>query len=376
LLGLSGAQLTNALDQVSGESGGATTQAAFDASNQFMNMLLDPFNDSRNSAEGGGASSFADEALGYASTNKRDAKATDAYAAVTPRDKSPSSRESFAGRWSVWASGYGGSSTVSGDAATGSHSTTSRIYGTAVGADYRLSPDTLVGFALVGAGFNFGLDGGLGGGRADLFQAGAFVRHSIGAAYVAAALAYGWQDVTTDRTVTVAGTDNLHAEFNASTLAARAEAGYRFVTGFGGVTPYGAVQSTIFMLPGYAETATSGSSEFALAYASQTVTDVRTELGARADKSFLVPDGLFTLRGRLAWAHDSNTDRAINAEFQTLPGASFTVNSAQPSPDSALVTTGAEMIWRNGFSLAGTFEGEFSDTTQSYAGKGTVRYTW
>jgi hypothetical protein len=34
------------------------------------------------------------------------------------------------------------------------------------------------------------------------------------------------------------------------------------------------------------------------------------------------------------------------------------------------------MAWHNGFSLAGTFEGEFSDTTQSYAGKGTVRYTW
>jgi uncharacterized protein with beta-barrel porin domain len=51
--------------------------------------------------------------------------------------------------------------------------------------------------------------------------------------------------------------------------------------------------------------------EFALSYASQTVTDLRTELGARADKSFLVPDGRFTLRGRLAWAHDSDTDRAI-----------------------------------------------------------------
>jgi len=66
------------------------------------------------------------------------------------------------------------------------------------------------------------------------------------------------------------------------------------------VTPYAAVQSTTFMLPGYAEAATSGSSEFALANASQTVTDVRTELGACADKSFLVSDGVFTLRSRLA----------------------------------------------------------------------------
>jgi hypothetical protein len=30
----------------------------------------------------------------------------------------------------------------------------------------------------------------------------------------------------------------------------------------------------------------------------------------------------------------------------------------------------------NGWSAAVTFEGEFSNTTQSYAGKGVVRYAW
>lgn len=40
------------------------------------------------------------------------------------------------------------------------------------------------------------------------------------------ALAYGWQDVTTDRTATVAGTDRLRANFDTHTFAARAETGY------------------------------------------------------------------------------------------------------------------------------------------------------
>jgi hypothetical protein len=35
-----------------------------------------------------------------------------------------------------------------------------------------------------------------------------------------------------------------------------------------------------------------------------------------------------------------------------------------------------EVRWLNGFSLAATFEGEFSDVTKSYAGKGVARYTW
>ena len=77
-----------------------------------------------------------------------------------------------------------------------------------------------------------------------------------------------------------------------------------------------------------------------------------------------------------AWAHDFNPERSITPTFQTLPGASFVVNGAAHAPDSALVTASAEMKWLNGFSLAGTFEGEFSNVTTSYAGKGVVRYAW
>jgi uncharacterized protein with beta-barrel porin domain len=80
-------------------------------------------------------------------------------------------------------------------------------------------------------------------------------------------------------------------------------------------------------------------------------------------------------RGRFAWAHDFNTDRSIGATFQTLPGASFVVNGAAQAHDAALTTASAELKWRNGWSAA-TFEGEFSDVTRSYAGKGVVRYTW
>jgi uncharacterized protein with beta-barrel porin domain len=82
------------------------------------------------------------------------------------------------------------------------------------------------------------------------------------------------------------------------------------------------------------------------------------------------------LTGASAWAHDFNPDRNIAATFQTLPGASFVVNGAALASDAALVTASAETRWLNGFSVAATFEGEFSDVTESYAGKGVVRYAW
>jgi uncharacterized protein with beta-barrel porin domain len=171
----------------------------------------------------------------------------------------------------------------------------------------------------------------------------------------------------------------LRAEFDANAFSGRVEGGYRFVAPwFGGIglTPYAAGQFTTFDLPSYAERALSGVNTFALAYGSKSVTDPRSELGIRTDKSFALPDAILTLRGRAAWAHDFDLDRNIAATFQTLPGASFVVNGAAQAHDSALTTASAEVKWLNGWSAAATFEGEFSDVTRSYAGKGVVRYTW
>jgi uncharacterized protein with beta-barrel porin domain len=109
---------------------------------------------------------------------------------------------------------------------------------------------------------------------------------------------------------------------------------------------------------------------------SESVTDSPGELGIRTDRSFAVQNGVLTLRGRFAWAHDFDPDRNIVATFQALPGASFVVSGAAQASDSALTTASAEMKWTNGWSAAATFEGEFSKVTESYAGKGVVCYAW
>jgi fibronectin-binding autotransporter adhesin len=99
-------------------------------------------------------------------------------------------------------------------------------------------------------------------------------------------------------------------------------------------------------------------------------------LGLRADTSFALTDARVTLRGRAAWAHNFNTDRNVSAIFQTLPASGFIVNGAAQAREAALVSAGAEAKWTNGFSVAATFEGEFSNVTASYAGKGVLRYQW
>jgi uncharacterized protein with beta-barrel porin domain len=370
----------------SGELGTGIIQSSIKADDLFLNLLLDPTIAGRTSGFAtmpGGATPFAnqgtgdDAALSYAAKRAATPAERDAYAMAT---KAPPLALQPARPWSVWAAGYGGSETVGGNAVVGSQDLTARVWGIAAGADYKLAPDSLIGFALAGGGTSFSLANGLGSGSADLFQAGVYGRQNIGPAYLSAALAYGWHDVTTNRTVALAGVDQLQGRFRADTFSGRFEGGYRFATPFFGatmgITPYAAVQAISFNLPSYAEQSLTGGGLFALNYAAQTTTDTRTELGLRGDKSFAVQGGVLILRSRAAWAHDFDPNRAVTAIFQALPGASFVVNGARPDADSALVSAGAEMKWLNGFSLAGTFEGEFSGNVTSYAGKAVAKYSW
>jgi uncharacterized protein with beta-barrel porin domain len=372
---LNGAGLLNGLTQLSGETATGSQQTTFNAMNQFLGVLTDPFIDGRGDATNtpGMASGYADEAtLAYAAKKRNPSDALEAIYTKAPP------QVPFVQRWNVWAAGFGGSQSTDGNTVLGSNNTTSRVYGIAVGADYRFSPFTIAGFSLAGGGTNFSVANN-GTGHSDLFQAGAFIRHNVGAAYVTGALAYGWQDVTTNRAVTVAGIDQLRARFNANAWSGRVEGGYRLVApviGGVGITPYAASQFTTFDLPGYAESVLSGANTFALAYGAKSVTDSRVELGLRTDKSFAMQAAILTLRGRVAWAHDFNPNRNIGATFQTLPGASFIVNGAAQASDSALVTAAVEAKWMNGWSTAAAFEGEFSNVTRSYAGKGVVRYSW
>ena len=212
------------LTQVSGELATGSQQATFDAMNLFLSLISDPFVAGRNDGFGGnaGAIPFAEESANAYAAKRKPAAARDAFAKF-PTKADVARNDLFDQRWSVWGSAYGGGSNTSGNAALGSNDATARAFGFAVGADYRLSRDTLAGFALAGGGTNFSVSG-FGSGRSDLFQAGAFIRHNIGNAYVTAAAAYGWQDVTTERTVTVAGFERLRAQFNANAFPAASRA--------------------------------------------------------------------------------------------------------------------------------------------------------
>ncbi|WP_213769324.1 autotransporter outer membrane beta-barrel domain-containing protein [Bradyrhizobium sp. dw_78] len=216
-----------------------------------------------------------------------------------------------------------------------------------------------------------------------MFQAAIYGLTRVNAAYLSAALAYGWHQASTDRIVTVAGFDQLTADFSANNIGGRIEGGYRFalpgvldLTGFG-LTPYAALQMQALHTPSYSETAVSGSSAFALTYDAHTTTVIRSELGAWFDWPFALDDGaILSLRSRAAWAHDDWSNLDYTPSFQSLPGSSWTETGAPPTRDLLLASAVAEVSLRNGISLAGKFDSELSQHSQTYIGSARVRYSW
>jgi hypothetical protein len=376
------------LTQIDGENGTGAEHGAFQLMNEFLNLMLDFYVDGHGGGGGGGPLGFAPDqpdslppeiALAYAGVLK----------APPPSPASGGgSGWGFEQRWTAWGAGFGGSANASGNAVIGSTNVTTGTFGYAAGADYRYSPDTVLGFALAGGGTNWNLAEGLGTGRSDAFLAGVYGVTHRGPAYVGGALAFANNWFTTDR---VALGDQLTANFQGQSYAARLEGGYRFAVpapsfsspasggglGWGaiGVAPYAAIQAQNFHTPAYSETdLTAGG--FGLSYAAMNGTDTRSELGARFDDPTLVGNMPLILRARLAWAHDWVGNPALNAAFESLPGTSFTVFGAAIPQNSALTSAGAQLFFTPRWSLTAKFDGEFAAGTQTYAGTGTLRYTW
>ena len=374
LFNLSPAELAIALSQLQGEAGTGAAQAGTQAMNSFLSLVTNPFADNRGFAP---AEQQPSQSAGQQPTQSPLIYKAPVYKGLYGSAPAPR-------RWSIWAAAYGGQSNAAGDALAGSHNRSVSAFGYATGLDYLVTPHILVGFALAGGSTNYGVSGGFGGGRSDMFQAAIYSSTRINAAYVSAALAYTWHRVSTDRYLTVAGTDHLTADFSANGFGGRVEGGYRFaipnlprLPGQFGFTPYIAGQLQAYHMPSYSERAVSGSPIFALSYDARTTTTVRSELGAWYDWSTPVDHNTaLVLRACAAWARDHLSDPSVTARFQALPGSSFTEFGAPPARDLLLASAVAEIWFRNGFSLSARFDGEFAAHSQKYAGTGKLRYTW
>lgn len=274
--------------------------------------------------------------------------------------------------WSVWGGAYGSRGEFDGDNNVGSHERTSSVYGVAFGIDNYIDPYSKVGIAFAAGRAGFDLGDDLGSGDSDTYHVAVHARSDFDAAYIAGAIAYGFSDVSTERTVTIAGTDRFAADFDAHNVAGHLEGGYRI----GWLTPYAAVRGQAFMTPDYSERTVAGVSTFALDYKERTATALRTELGVGAEWSVPFDGGTVALRMRGAWAHDFGTNNEIDAAFQAIAGSDFTIEGATPERDSLLVSAGLGIGLESGMFVSGSAGGKLATDAQVYSGNVKVGYTW
>ena len=172
-LSLSPGAYAATLNQLAGQTTTAATTDVALTMNSFLTTMFDFSAPGRR--EAGTPMAFAPEA-------QVAPEVALAYAAVTPKGKMATKAPPFVyePRWSTWASGFGGTTRLDGDTNIGSQKFSANLAGGAAGIDYRMSPDTTVGFALSGGETHFSLDSAFGSGNTDFFQGGVYGKQRTG----------------------------------------------------------------------------------------------------------------------------------------------------------------------------------------------------
>lgn len=276
-------------------------------------------------------------------------------------------------QWDIWASGYGSRNVVDGDTSIGSQERTSNNHGLAFGLNFSPSDGKDFGIALSWNEADFTLSNGFGHGTSDTVFAALRGRTSTDLGYLEGAIAYGRSDITTDRTVTIAGVDRLVGETTADNFAAHVEAGYHM----GNFTPFVGLRAQSFTTAAYSETAASGSSSYALRYDENTTTSLRSELGV--DMQWTpesVGGGVTTFGLRAAWAHEFASNEPGTRSFLSVPDAVFSTSGATQDRDSVILAANAGMAASNGLYVDAALNMEFSENSQDLGGALTVGYRW
>jgi autotransporter-associated beta strand protein len=347
--------LPAAIKSLSGEVAASTETSALHVGDQFLTMMLDPF------VMGGGRGTTVRLAQ-----NATPGVAGDT-APVLPGDPLRT----------VWATLTGGTTTTSGTAGLGASKVTDQTYGIAAGADYHITPQARLGFALGAGGTETSVNSGLGSSTGAYGQFGVNGLYDLGPIYVAAAAAYTHGSFDTTRSLALGGADRLKASPAGDLLGGRVEAGYTVAAGPGAIIPYAAVEAQSYASYNAPETAALAPTNFGLIYRSTTTDSVQTELGARGVARFVLSPSMdLTAFGRLAWAHEADRTRAINASFTVLPGGEFTIQGARPSANAALASLGAQLDLHNGFKVAASADGDFSSNVTGFRGELSLRYDW
>ncbi|MBI3516891.1 MAG: autotransporter outer membrane beta-barrel domain-containing protein, partial [Proteobacteria bacterium] len=277
--------------------------------------------------------------------------------------------------WSAWLTGFGVFGTTAGNG--NAHTLNYTTGGTAFGADYRLDPALLVGAFTSYGGSGTAARGLSGSGQVDSYAVGVYGSWSLGRAYVDGTVGYAYNDSSLRRTVAFPGfaATSARGSTNADQFLASLETGRRYDVAPVAITPFVGLQASALDQASFTET---GAGALNLAVGRQSVSSVRSQLGARVSRDLDLGEGMVVNAGlKLGWAHElSDTGATTTASFAGTAGTGFAVQGAQRGRDSALVGAGIAATLDPQASLYLRYDGDLNGRDDTHAVIAGVRLTW
>lgn len=241
----------------------------------------------------------------------------------------------------VWASGYGGAGSLSGNG--NSHDADFALGGIIGGAEYNILPELRAGVALGYGRSGYSLNGLSGNADLNQYTVALYASYARDAFYVDAAIGYAYTDANVTRDIAFPGVVRSAAgKPRSNAVIGRAEVGYHVPLGPStALTPIAGLQVVSVTQGAFTE---SGAGAIDLRLGSQNTASVQSLLGAELTQRFAVGTGALQAALRLAWGHDfADIDRNIDASFAGLPSAAFTVDGVRAPRDLAVIGVGLSM---------------------------------
>jgi outer membrane autotransporter protein len=280
--------------------------------------------------------------------------------------------------FSVWGSAIGTTGSVAGNSSAANLDYA--LGGMAAGIDYRLDPRVLLGVAGGYVGGSQSVRGFAGDADTETVSAVAYGSFADGAFYADALAGYARASNSLQRIIASPGLPAgvADGDTDADQFLGQIETGYKigldtpFKTS---ITPFGRLQVASINQDGFTE---NGVSNYNLTVASETMTSVRTTLGADFAASFAVGAGTrLDLGLRLGWVHEfGDTDQSMTAAFVAAPGQLFTVSGAAAQRDSALVGLSLAAALNEQASLFASYDAELGGGNGNHQLRGGLRLTW
>ncbi len=352
--------LANAVNTLSGEVHTAASAIGYQASDQFLRAMLNP------SVAGRGG-----ELLGHAGPAAFTADLAGgkgAVAAPAPMRVEPG--------FTVWGAAFGEIGRTRGDAGIGSAVREVKDANIAVGADYRIAPASVVGFALSGGQSRATLGRGLGSAEADLFQAGLYGATRLGALALAASASYGSMQVETKRLIPALGL-GARAEYRADVLGGRVQAAYElFDLGGFALSPLAALQIQSVRTPSFREVNSFTGLAAGVSGDSRTNTALRSELGVRIAGQTELAGRKVKLFSELSWGHSYLRENSFAASITGIANSNFLIEGARTDRNAALLAAGLDVQLAPNVVLGGRIDASASANSRSYAGSAALRVSF